>query len=504
MALRKRLRNLAALFSIFSLLLLVQAPASGKALIAPSGPAFIYAVNEEYFLNSTSSVIAYKDGIQIDCESGIDPKCNGAKWTASVSQLPPCSENLSKYCIARIELGEASGASSQATFVKLLAGKSYPAVPSLDLAYGSTISLWKATRADGSVQNYLASVYQQFQNFPEGADCLAATIPAQCKMALGAFSATVVPVTPASVDCISLGAKGPTDCFSRNDFRAGEKLTLAVRVNPRLSGFLSGRITDSTISVTPIDSEVNELVISGSAQDIPAAQFTFLKSEVAANPELQKKIAIAFGSRTFPADQTTIAGSPPGVESKSYLALGNSAVVWDTTKSLWRVKSFTGPATSKCLDDKTKLLGFVSTNSAEYQSEPPTFDKTSGALLYQVASPHFAENGEVFRGRYELILRSEVARCLYGFTSAPVRAEISISDANKVATTSQGEKNGWLRLSAYNFEFSNPIISVKLTQPSLAPVTSKKSLTITCVKGKLLKKVTGVNPKCPTGYKVKK
>jgi hypothetical protein len=193
------------------------------------------------------------------------------------------------------------------------------------------------------------------------------------------------------------------------------------------------------------------------------------------------------------------------VESKSYLALGDSAVVWDTTKSLWRVKSFTGPATSKCLDDKTKLLGFVSTNSAEYQSEPPTFDKTSGALLYQVASPHYAENGDVFRGRYELILRSEVARCLYGFTSAPVRAEISISDANKVATTSQGEKNGWLRLSAYNFEFSNPIISVKLTQPSAAPISStKKSTTITCVKGKQTKKVTGANPKCPNGYKVKK
>jgi hypothetical protein len=28
--------------------------------------------------------------------------------------------------------------------------------------------------------------------------------------------------------------------------------------------------------------------------------------------------------------------------------------------------------------------------------------------------------------------------------------------------------------------------------------------TITCVKGKLTKKVTGVKPKCPSGYKVKK
>ena len=45
------------------------------------------------------------------------------------------------------------------------------------------------------------------------------------------------------------------------------------------------------------------------------------------------------------------------------------------------------------------------------------------------------------------------------------------------------------------------------TQPAV--VTSKKptppkKTTITCVKGKLTKKVTAVKPKCPTGYKLKK
>ena len=33
---------------------------------------------------------------------------------------------------------------------------------------------------------------------------------------------------------------------------------------------------------------------------------------------------------------------------------------------------------------------------------------------------------------------------------------------------------------------------------------STKKITITCVKGKTTKKVTGIGPKCPTGYKVKK
>jgi hypothetical protein len=35
-----------------------------------------------------------------------------------------------------------------------------------------------------------------------------------------------------------------------------------------------------------------------------------------------------------------------------------------------------------------------------------------------------------------------------------------------------------------------------------AAATAKKT-TITCIKGKLTKKVTAVNPKCPSGYKKK-
>ena len=35
-------------------------------------------------------------------------------------------------------------------------------------------------------------------------------------------------------------------------------------------------------------------------------------------------------------------------------------------------------------------------------------------------------------------------------------------------------------------------------------IATPKNSTITCVKGKLIKKVTAVKPKCPAGYKLKK
>jgi hypothetical protein len=93
-------------------------------------------------------------------------------------------------------------------------------------------------------------------------------------------------------------------------------------------------------------------------------------------------------------------------------------------------------------------------------------------------------------------MRSDVARCLYRFSKAPLSASISVSgegDKN-IATTVVGEKGGWLKLAAYGFTFSNKTIKVKLTQ--------KKQTTITCVApGKKAKKVTAVNPKCPKGFK---
>ena len=40
-------------------------------------------------------------------------------------------------------------------------------------------------------------------------------------------------------------------------------------------------------------------------------------------------------------------------------------------------------------------------------------------------------------------------------------------------------------------------------QEAAAKATAVKKTTITCVKGKLTKKVTSISPKCPAGYKKK-
>jgi hypothetical protein len=167
----------------------------------------------------------------------------------------------------------------------------------------------------------------------------------------------------------------------------------------------------------------------------------------------------------------------------------------------------------KCSNNTGNVAGLVTTNALTYLPGPPTFDKESQSLTYKVASPHYEANGSLASGSYDLSMRSDIARCLYGFTNAPIKAEISITSDDgekKVATTIVNEKNGWLYLSAKGFTFSSPVINVKLTQemvvaaaPTATVPVAKKKVTISCVKGKTTKKVTAISPKCPAGYKKK-
>ena len=76
--------------------------------------------------------------------------------------------------------------------------------------------------------------------------------------------------------------------------------------------------------------------------------------------------------------------------------------------------------------------------------------------------------------------------------SAPESIECSFIDIKTFDAQLKGEK---MLLKAFE--------SIAKSTISSAQTLSKKKVTITCVKGKLTRKVTAVNAKCPTGYKRK-
>jgi hypothetical protein len=106
------------------------------------------------------------------------------------------------------------------------------------------------------------------------------------------------------------------------------------------------------------------------------------------------------------------------------------------------------------------------------------------------------------------VIKSDVARCIYGFTSAPVSATISIVSADgtaQIATTTFTEKDGWMYLTARNFTFSSPTVRVTLKQASSVQTPPKNPYKeFTCAKGKVKKVVRALTTKCPAGYKLVK
>jgi hypothetical protein len=339
--------------------------------------------------------------------------------------------------------------------------------------------------------------------------------------------------------CAATSAKDAM-CAQRFSFPENVRFYLKVRLNVSPTGWLHGRFADPTVDISTTD-RVTKISVEALPVRVPIVYKSYLWKDLPASISSVYneqtglfKLGTSGSFTRIPgsANETdplkrhmisspTPSGSTSIEELKAWLPIVADKAT--SMPSMWSVRSLREEEKSganKCFDSATQLTGLVTTNATQYSAGPPTFDKAEGTLVYKVAAPHFSSNGDVFRGRYNLTMRSDIARCVYGFTKAPIKAELSIVSADgspQVATTILGEKNGWVFLSAANFEFSAPIIKAKLTQevvveptptptPTPAatnkPVIAKKT-TITCVKGKTVKKVTAVKPTCPSGFKKK-
>lgn len=324
-------------------------------------------------------------------------------------------------------------------------------------------------------------------------------------------------------------------CAQRFSFPENARFYLKVRLNVAPAGWLHGRFADPTVDISTVG-QITKISVEALPVRVPIIYKAYLWKELptaissAYNEQTGQFKLGSTGSftripgshyETDPLKRHMISSpSPSGSTGIEELKTWLPAVEDKATSmpSMWSVRSLREEekiGSNKCFESATQLTGLVTTNATQYSAGPPTFDKAEGTLVYKVAAPHYASKGDVFKGRYNLTMRSDIARCVYGFSKAPIKAELSIVSADgspQLATTVLGEKNGWVYLSAANFEFSAPVIKAKLTQdavaeptptPTATPKPIAKKITITCVKGKSVKKVTAVKPTCPSGYKKK-
>lgn len=486
----------------------------------------------------------FKDN-QVDaidfCKSTSDPACAGATNFKYYSLFQPCLSKSDVDCIesvyamvseSPVELKGEYQRTMPSVVAKPFEGNSSKGIPS-----GGNAGIWKipSVKHKGGSEEYAVIVSQvgdvmsdSDASFPE---FRAAIFPVSMVKNPG-YKANVAVINnqgntpfkhvginhPGSVNFEPCAIVEDGGCALRQSFPEGYQFGLRIRFSQSISGWLHGRISSPQIDYQ-LTSPGTLIDMRGYPTRVPivggwvdASKFTDqVKREITSLPYL--------GGTIFP-------GASGSDSMRMLIAwsklLNESAIANPTQWIFYNLPKYQMQSSNKCIQNSKTLAGFVTTNSTTYAAGPPEFNAENQSLDYKVASAHFLKNGEAFKGEYNLYIDSKVARCIYSFSTAPVSASVSILSDNgeaKVATTVLTERGGWIHLSASGFTFSSPTIRVKLTQgvpqeasqvvaaevkpTPIATQAAPKKTTITCSKGGKIKMVTGVKPKCPSGWKKK-
>ena len=532
---------------------------------------------EEAAINATSFLFGEKGTWNQDferyiCTSTQSKDCIDADTFAYNAILPTCETVSDVDCVVTISAVDASGVSSPGKF-ETYASPNHPndfeADKTLGIPRGTSGGIWSipgSPHSGGSLYAVYVTVAgavktQEGASSTYGLNLSAQVVPVsvaktmkrekywgchqdnslrpdtKANTACGPFRDKVI-----EIKCIGPYGTNNDECLTPRAFPTGTSFKLDVRFSRQPLGWLHGRLMDPSVAITRSASSylvsveakpVKVPAISHEAKysELPVAVRDFwdnLETRCVARNGCGKRssnnyslplksqssifTSLSFGDQALEALKVYL----PLVDDKAAAIPG----VWSwRTLGQWELEN-----SNKCLLDGEGVKGIVTTNASVYSAGPPSF--ADGELRYRVAAPHNAPDGSVFKGDYSLSIDSKVARCLYNYSSAPISATVSVigtDGAKSVATTTVSERDGWLNLVARNFEFSSPVIVVKVTQeksetksevtgtstPS-ATSTAKpaknvagQKITIVCKKGKVEKEISSRNPKCPNGFKRK-
>jgi len=534
------------------------AGASILALVATSAQATVYPgfpindqraaftvedlVNNPYsFMANNSLRKAVQAGTAVEtpeatifCDEFNQRGCNlDANADLSISSVIPSCGSVVENCIKTLEFVKSDGTVTKANFVRYFTGKTFKGPEELGMPGGSRPSLWEAPGVNnlGGTEQYVVNAIINWNylkgvafvtNFSASVYAIKGRTDARFtepKILLGPAPERAFASVTDSGEITYDGGCVATEvgfCAERTDFAPNTRIKLTLQLSNKVTGWLHGRIAKPEITVTPINNLYNTLSVAADTVDVPMMHAQFTKSDMSAeflsNYEKSQslgrgKVLESFWKQFYPESRFASTLITTFAEK-----VGNKAT---DVHGFWNLSSIYNNSDNKCLNDASKLVGFVTTNAMAYSGSAPAWDGET--LEYKVAGLHLLPDGKTpASGSYDLAIRSEAARCLYGFTNAPISATVSVTSADgqpKVATTVLNEKNGWLYLAAYGFSFSAPTIKIKLSQaktaevtPTASPTTSSPKTvvkTIKCFKGKSVKTVKAINPKCPAGYKKK-
>ena len=309
----------------------------------------------------------------------------------------------------------------------------------------------------------------------------------------------------------------------------------------------SGRLFNARVSETANSDNSISLAVEGSPTLVGTVQTEFPKNQ--ANYEIFKRAYeiywdLTWGQKPYDFKEydsfnryggAGFSTLDPGTASAWSILEDAFEFKYLSEEETWQVSTSRIAPTDQDLTKKCStsdlLPGIISSNAVAANPSPPKWNAETSELIYSIASPHLRKDGALNSGLYELTIDKKLAECLWGLDPLKYRAAISVTakdGTQKVSTTVFASTDKYLTFRAAGFSFSTSLLRVKLSyekgsaavktalpdiflettaQPiKTTPnkeVTPKKTISITCTKGKVTKKVIGTSPKCPAGYRVK-
>ena len=332
-------------------------------------------------------------------------------------------------------------------------------------------------------------------------------------------------------------------CLHRREFQPNTRLKISLQLPKFISGWLNGRLNKPAVTSNSFSANTDLVTVeAGPEENIFAGKWmnrSDIKDFSFKNSEIEKQFKGMFQgyyNRDNP-NSLRDSGEEGAIDAYDLWApyMGENAFAVNKT---WTLSNARSNNPSNCVQKETGgIQGVVTTNASAYEATAPKYNKENGTLEYRVAAPHFAPDGKTENiGTYGLAMSITLLKCLYGITNVPTSASVSITTnagVERVATVALNQIGKWVFLNAENFTFSSPTLRIKLNQTSSAATPSTgtaevkkespapevkddkevaaakpaaataKKITITCTRGKLIKKLSGTNPKCPAGYKKK-
>ncbi|MFM8528558.1 MAG: hypothetical protein ACKOD2_02585 [Ilumatobacteraceae bacterium] len=454
------------------------------------------------------------------CARNSDANCSSKRQVTFNAMLQPCASSVALDCIVEFGHVDQSGTRVPATYVSkfpAVALNEYSADPAAGLPAGTSAGLWRLAPGSGSAHDLHYVNPRVFGERQKGetkftylkfgaAGSPVILDPYACSGANCSPGFTLHPDGISSgfgygngresgQDCVMTGTDpttGTMSCATRKAFTPSVVYYLKVRLSQSPKGWMHGRLNSPKVQISPVAGSDDALTIDlqGSSVSVPVVSKGFLFKDLPA--AMQEKYRPTggwpvccggsgyFTSRDGPTVTTNDpdvrnrlsippAGGPVGLaEISAWLPLVNDTASADVsmwglrTLQEWEMRDF-----SRCMSAKQRMNVIVVTNATQYSAGPPSFNASTNSLDYKVAAPHYRSGGSETKGVYELIMRTETARCVYGFEKAPFRSTIQVIESagvQDIATTNVSERDGWIQLSAYNYTHSSPTMRVKFAQ----------------------------------------